>query len=269
MIRHWISCALTRRSFPLLAKASELATKFGISMDQILCGENPFRGLCPGDGGPMTFLPSVILKPTRAQQVGGDKLSLSEIPTRFRKILNLDHETIASHPQMHHVNRWICVRELIQGKSRFFVSEAFERDICKWEVIQDTWKANRGEVKDLFLSEPAKENLKYIHQFSLATTPTTSPIPTRIPKTTIRLSWSQTIEVECYYCLAIENMDRAFWCIEYSIPPELVTESVKASATTASGGEPKQDNIDPWENADKFEWSDDLDDLMDTFSGLV
>ena len=42
LVRQWVSLSFSRRSFSLLARASFIAAKLGISMDDILANQSPF-----------------------------------------------------------------------------------------------------------------------------------------------------------------------------------------------------------------------------------
>ena len=66
LVRGWVSFAFRRRSFSLLTKAAGLATKAGISMDAILCGEakdggdGAQSGAHGGGGGVSPSMPMIV-----------------------------------------------------------------------------------------------------------------------------------------------------------------------------------------------------------------
>ena len=75
ILRQWISFAITRRSFSLMAKASILAKKSGISMDRILCGTDlPKEWSVPPTSyqyPPMDFLRDIVVDTQSEQVVAG------------------------------------------------------------------------------------------------------------------------------------------------------------------------------------------------------
>ena len=263
VLRHWVAFAISRRSFRLLSKASALAAQSNISMDQILCGENNFDVEVTGLDRKMNYLESVLLTPARDQQTSGEPLQLSEIPNHILEAIEcFTHEARRSVD-----HRWMLMREIYCGTSRHYVSPSFERDIASWHAIHETWKANRSEVKSLWL--PTDENIKYsqgfIQQVSLHNLPNTPPKPTRTAKTRIRLKSSVEVEVECVVCLSIINLDHAYWYYEYFIPSSGVDDGKidkKRSPADDVLGPISPDDLAFWENLDEFKWNEELDELL-------
>ena len=254
VIRHWIAYAISRRSFSLLAKASALASKCAISMDQVLCGENDFdAAVVSMDGNRMmTFLPSMILKPGREQHVGADPLALSEVPDNLLEAIDYCRPGSLQHPG----TRLIVIREVKCGLSRYYLSAAMQRDVVSWQRVQDTWKANLMEVKDLWL--PKEEKQKYnrglVEQIALHQNPYTRPKPGRTSSTKIFLASKKVIDVECKQCLTIANLDHAFFSIEY-IPA--AGEKKVHSDSEQSGDNllaSLMDNADDLESASELDW---------------
>ena len=77
VIRFWLSMSITRRSIPLLGKACGLASKSGITMDEILSGDHPFRG----DSG-TSYMEKILTQPAVEQTVVGSRMLLEEIPSK-------------------------------------------------------------------------------------------------------------------------------------------------------------------------------------------
>lgn len=211
---------MTRRSFSLLDRASSLACRCGIQMDQVFCGDNGFPLAATSVDGcrEMSFLPNIILKPSREQHVAGARLTLDEVPHDLLATASRNTET-----------RWICIREMKCGISRYYVSEAMERDVASWDLVQETWKANKIEVNALWMPEGEKSKFSrgFNQQIAIHKEPYTEPKPTCIKETKIRLKDGNEVEVECGLCLKVENLDKAFLSIEYYArePQEAVSTS--------------------------------------------
>jgi len=214
VIRHWVAIAVSRRSFSLLKMASALAENTGITMDMVLSGENMFDDAHVshkrGDRT-MHYLPDIILKPIREQQTSGDPLQLSEIPTHILKDWKMEVTTAETQ-------RWIFCREIRCGSSRFFLSEAFQKDIISWEKVQQAWEENKQgqEVKDLWMSAAGKPQFaKCLFQlFRHYERPDATPKPVELLGTKIHTASTGEKHVDCTLCLHIVNLDHAFLKIE-------------------------------------------------------
>jgi hypothetical protein len=256
LIRHWVSLAITRRSFSLLGKASALATKCRITLDQILCGENDFPLQATGVHRDMQFLQQVMLKPARLQVTSGDRLQWSDLPKDLLQAIGCSDD---NPPHQNPDNRWICVREMKCGKTQFCVSNAFDRDIASWTDMEAVWRANQQAVIDLWI--PPKEEIKYIkaliQQMSLHKEPGIHTVPTRIPATKVRLASKKIQDAQLLLHLAIVNLDHAYGTVEYllsheeTMPPKPTSDEIEETSF--------------WENLEPFEWTGEFDDLLGTF----
>ena len=266
ILRQWIAFAFTRRSFTLLAKASTLAKKSGIPMDRIMCGtdwpaewtvlEKPFPQ--------MQFLRDILCVTLEHQVVEQGRMPFADIPEpllvatyssrmRSRSALAMEQNQITSDltydegnaddfdhdgdynvddddDDQHLGDRLITIKEMNCGVVRFFTSSAFERDVCSWKLMQERWRANSGNVMELFL--PRSELVLYAnclaHQISLHSHPNTPPFPTRLPTTKIILRTGQVVEAECVQCFHIVNIDLSMMYLEY-IPVERTSGSLSQS----------------------------------------
>jgi hypothetical protein len=187
MIRMWFATAIRRRSFDLMAKAAALAKRAGISMDDVFrddsLGREKIMHGVPMDG--MGFLAQVMFMPSDTQQVTGSRLRWSELPealllaaegckteSQSKSLLghsgNQEPEDWNQEPEdlSHLGNRWIIIREIHCGISRYFVSPAFERDIVTWSAVDETYKANKRSVLSLIFTKiESKESvLKAMNQ---------------------------------------------------------------------------------------------------------
>jgi len=152
LIREWVALAFSRRSFNLLARASFIAVKVNISMDDIISNQTPFASAT--DSQPMDFLARDMLLPKNQRTTIGYPISLQEIPWDIFDAVQIDQ----TRPNESVRNRWIGIRWVCQGICRFWVSPLFARDFANLEEITKVWVANSPdkEVVDLFLPKSEK-----------------------------------------------------------------------------------------------------------------
>jgi len=154
LIRHWVALSFSRRSFSLLARASFIASKLGISMDDILSNESPFAGMT--DSQPMDFLARDMLLPKGQRKTLGYPLHIGEVPWDVLRAVKIDPHRLDESVR----NRWICVRWTAQGTTRYWTSQLFARDFASVDEMHRVYAENRGDraVVDLWIpkSEKAK-----------------------------------------------------------------------------------------------------------------
>ena len=215
LIRSWVALAMRRRNFGLLARAGMIADRSGISMDQILCenhAENR-RG--------MDYLYSILLTPAPQQLVLGNRLSWSEMPQGLLAATGCVGATDGlTDPLV--AERWIWVREIRQGVSRYLVTPAFERDIAEWSLIQQTYQENKKSVVELFLapSDIPKHTKALAHQISCHATPGLSLSSNRMRskvkiKNKVRYGGVSSLDVDQVFCMDIQHIDLDFTFAEY------------------------------------------------------
>lgn len=231
-------------------------------MDQVLCGENGFPASATSinNSRMMSFLPDMVLKPSREQQVGGEPLALSEVPEDMLEAIDC-LPTAARNPE----TRWICIRELRCGVSRYYVSTAMQRDVVSLARVQETWRANEMEVNDLWLPKEEKPKFSrgFNQQIAIHKDPFMQPKPTSIKRTRIRLAEGREIEVDCCLCLKLVNLDHAFMSIEYH-----GGESQEAVSTNNSDAELFADMSFLDSLMDEMEATGELDELLQGFDGF-
>mmetsp|Transcript_22272 Transcript_22272/g.33789 ORF Transcript_22272/g.33789 Transcript_22272/m.33789 type:complete len:358 (+) Transcript_22272:62-1135(+) len=278
LIRSWVWLAFSRRSFFLLNKVSTLATSYGIAMDQIFCGENKFSREETGEKREMRSLEEMVLIPRAKQKVLGEaQLDLSTVPQELLKSVEMRHSNDGSRAPSYE-NRWILMRQLLKGGSKYYATAAFQRDIASWSAIQRTWQANEKEVKDLWL--PREENAKYaqalIHQICLHHSPKLPMMPARTAKTKIRLLSSKVEEVECAVAIALPSLDNCFYFLEYYLPENSWTKNAQATSSLdilASVARLEPDDILDgddqgfWDSLVQAQWTPELQELFDTLEG--
>ncbi|CAB9497066.1 expressed unknown protein [Seminavis robusta] len=230
LIRSWVSLSLRRRNFGLLARAGMIADRSGISMDQILCEYGNRRG--------MDFLYSLLLTPAPQQVVLGSRLSWSEIPQSSLIATGCVGATDGlNDPIVAH--RWIWIREIRQGISRYLVTPAFERDIADWSLIQQTYQENKKSVVELFLcpGDISKHTKALAHQIALHAAPNLPRKSSRM-KSKVKLKTKMpnpkggppmsSVEVDQVFCLDIQNLDH-----DYSFQEYVPRVEMPARASTA------------------------------------
>ena len=148
LIRSWVAVAFRRRSFPLLSRATLLATQCEVSMDQIFCGK-AFPSFPLSDPKPMDFLPPLICQDATMSQTSPSSFSWDQLPERLREKIMLRIDVLA----LDFDQEWIFAMRRHQGHVSFFVSESMEDDLVSFESIQATYATNSREVVSLFLSE--------------------------------------------------------------------------------------------------------------------
>lgn len=189
-----------------MQRACSLAIKIGFSMDEIFCEQAGSRE--------MDFLKNIILVPKEAQHLFvPTPLQWTEIPERLLR--NTDTIGISGNRE----GRWIWMRVMIKGESRYLVSEAFERDITPWSSLHKAWEDNQGAVIDLFViaDDKHKHTKSFAHQISLYKDPTVLVDGNRLTRTRIRIRTKNEgiILVDQVTCLEIVNLDVAYLFAEY------------------------------------------------------
>jgi hypothetical protein len=223
LIRQWVSIATLRRSFGLMARASSLAAKCGISFDDIFANESPFAKMTRSP--PMTFLKDSIIKPASQQRVSGPRLQFNEIPSDLLKAVQLH---VRSEQEIED-NRWIIVRLIRHGTSRYFLSPGFEKYVATFDEVQTTWEQNKREVKSLWLEEMEviKYSQSFTHQISSLKTPSSPCTPCKIPGGTMifhnvypdgdmsKRPQRKRIDVEFLSCMKCPDIDTMYLYVEY------------------------------------------------------
>jgi hypothetical protein len=181
LIRSWFAMAFRRRSLGLWAMASKSALRAGINMDDLFYG-----GAGSDNQGwqGVNFLPPLLLLPKETQQVTASRLRWSELPQSLLTLISgiglsrVGGANVEAVPQTagqnsnlepedltHLGHRWITVREINCGISRYFVSPSFERDLATWSDIDKTFKENKMEAHAIFTAPIPGFKAKFIEAF--------------------------------------------------------------------------------------------------------
>lgn len=233
LVRSWVSMALRRRSFSLLSRAGTLANNCGISMDQILCETEMQRG--------MDFLyPFLLTKSAKQEVVDSNGLQPSKVPDSLWKAIGCNSQD----PSLQ--RRWIFMREMQKGLSRYFCSPAFEDNVVTRSQIEETYRSNTKPVVDLFLLDRSAHTRGVAHQISLYKTPGVAPTPCRLSGVKLQTSKSDApVDVDQILCLVIINLDHAVYSVEY-VPRGSADSSTEAKDAISSSETPEWDldNLD-------------------------
>jgi hypothetical protein len=282
ILRQWVSFAMTRRSFGLLAKASALAKKACITMDQILCAQGCPREWWVNTSGsttttstfiprPMDFLPAIALIPSNEQIVCGPPLDFYEIPEALRLATYCSKH--ARDRNCYLGDRWITVKQMLCGINRFFASDAFEREVCSVDLMQTTWKANQQSVTGLYMTEASRKAYGdgLAQQISLHILPNTPPAPIRLPTATdIQLKSGVVVSCHCVMCWHVVTLDLSYMFQELipvrttQIEPIPIKSTTKATEIDVLSKWPEDTVGEPnlLDNIAFLDWSSDLDEWM-------
>ncbi|KAL3935145.1 MAG: hypothetical protein SGARI_003093, partial [Bacillariaceae sp.] len=252
LIRMWTSFALSRRSFSLLARASFIASKCGMNMDDILANKSPFAALT--NTPPMTWLSVSILCPREQQSTLGPRVKPQELPWDLLKAFNIDLNKLVVSPDS--FGRWVILRWNTQGKTRFWASPLFERDFATIDEMERVWVENKKEVIDLFL--PKSEKKKFGASLSKLTflnkEPNAPCYATRTPMKVRPRNSQQTIDVMFVNAFKIIDLDQSihYHEIRLDIPQDKntsggvqarntsVTSTMLADMLSSDGGNKKR-----------------------------
>ena len=209
LVRSWMSIAFRRRSMALLSRAAEMAQKCGISMDQLLCEHPEQRG--------MDFLYPILLTPTHEQlPLGTTPLQHKDIPQALLDATKCpyEHDTFA--------RRWIWIREMHKGQSRFYLTPGFDQEVCSQQRVESTYRSNQGAVVDLFLVNSRSQHIRALaHQISSHQIPNQPLQANRTTGVQLQTVFSnEPRPVDQIACVAILSLDHAFLYTEY-IPTDV------------------------------------------------
>ena len=155
LIREFISLALSRRSFGLLHKASDLAVKFDIEMDTTLSGVEKATGneSVNCSGGRMDSLLSMLLKPRTAQALPTKECSMlsPNLPTSL--LSHIAPSQCSSFGNLNVGNRWIFIRETSMGNTNFYCSPMFEKHVLPWALISKLYEDNVADIFSIIFAD--------------------------------------------------------------------------------------------------------------------
>jgi len=212
LIREWVALAFSRRSFSLLARASFIACKMNIPMDDIISNQSPFA--IATDSQPMEFLARDILLPKSQRKTIGYPIELQEIPWDLFEAVQIDRNRASESVS----NRWIGIRWSCQGVCRFWVSPLFARDFASLEEISKVWIENskEKEVVDLFLpkSEKGKFGTEIFNLLFVNYRPGMGCFVVKNPYKVKKRNVEEPIEVNVIQTMKLVDLDSMFHYFE-------------------------------------------------------
>lgn len=238
LIREWVALAFSRRSFALLARASFVASKMKIPMDDIISNQSPFAAAT--DSQPMEFLARDLLSPKNERVTIGYPIELGEIPWELLNAVNIDTNQPAESVR----NRWIVVRWTSQGISRFWGSPLFSRDFATVDEICEVFAANSGEkeVIDLLMakSEKAKFAQGVFNLLFVNHKPNMEPFVIRNEYMIVQRKSPVPILADVIQAMKLIDLDSMIHYIEIQMPDNKVEHSMGDKTSSVN----KREHVD-------------------------
>jgi len=271
LIRDWVSLAFSRRSFDLLARASFIAAKMKIPMDDIISNQSPFAAATESE--PMDFLARDLLLPKSARKTLGYPIDLQEVPWDLLRAVQIDPtragECVA--------NRWIALRWTCQGIGRFWASPLFARDFASVEEIGETFAANsnKKEVIDLFLpkSEKPKFSQGIFNLLFVNHKPNMEPFAIKNEYFVVKRNDPTPIKVDVIQSMKLIDLDSMIMYFEIQFQDKKIEHLMGNRAPSN-----KREHVDVYQNnpnddplvSDSIEFTDiEMTDEMEEFLKLI
>jgi hypothetical protein len=252
LIREWVALAFSRRSFSLLARASFIACKMDIPMDDIISNQSPFA--IATDSQPMEFLARDILLPKSQRKTIGYPIELEEIPWDLFEAVQIDANRAIEGVR----NRWIGIRWQRQGICRYWVSPLFSRDFASLEEISKVWIENSKdkEVIDLFLpkSEKGKFGTEIFNLLFVNYRPGMGCFVVKNPYKVIKRNTPEPIDVNVIQTMKLVDLDSMFHYFEIQFKDRTAEHLM---------GENTSDNMNKRDHADLYVDNVNDDPIMD------
>lgn len=215
MIRQWIAIAFSRRSFSLLARASFMAAKLNIPMDEIISNQSPFAAAT--DSQPMDFLARDLLLAKGERKTLGFPIDLREVPWDVLDSVQID----CNRPEESTLNRCAAIRWTINGCVRFWASPLFEKDFATVDEMSQVWEENSDdkEVVDLFLSQGSKARFaQNIFNSIFVNHKPNMPCFVTKAKYEVKTRKGETFETNVIQTIKLIDLDAKIQYIEIMIP---------------------------------------------------
>ena len=212
LIRMWVALSFSRRSFSLLARASFIAARLGISMDEIISNQSSFA--IDSDSRPMDFLGRDILVPKGQRKSFGFPLNIEEIPWDILEAVQID----PVRPDETFRNRWCAIRLTQHGISRFLTSPLFTRDFSSIDEINKVWDENKPnkEVVDLWMpkSEKGKFSQDIFNNIFLHNKPNMPCFVTKTRYNVFKRNSTQVTEANVIMTIKLIDLDTCYHYME-------------------------------------------------------
>jgi len=212
LIRMWVALSFSRRSFSLLARASFIASRMGISMDEIISNQSSFA--IDSGSQPMDFLGRDILLPKGQRKTVGLPLNIEEIPWELLEAVQID----PVRPNETFRNRWCAIRMTVQGTIRFLTSPLFTRDFSSIDEINKVWDENKPnkEVVDLWMpkSEKGKFSQDIFNNIFLHNKPNMPCFVTKTRYNVFKRNSTQVTEANVIMTIKLIDLDTCYHYME-------------------------------------------------------
>ena len=267
LIRMWVSLAFSRRSFCLLARASFIAGKMKIPMDDIFSNQSPFAGATGSK--PMDFLASSILLPKGQQKTFGYPLDLRQVPWDLLEAVQIDPNRLDESVR----NRVIVIRWATQGITSFWTSPLFARDFATTAEIGRTWEENRDdhEVFDFFLPKSEKVAIAQ-HIFNLMFVNKKPNMPCFVTKNLSKVrkrNDPETIQANVIQTMKLINLDSSIHYLEIQFLDQHFPENRSFTTNKRNHADEDLENLEPI-MCDGIEFTDiSITDDMEEFLKLI
>jgi len=212
LIRQWVALSFSRRSFSLLARASFIAAKMGISMDEIISNKSTVAAA--SDSQPMEFLSRDMLLSKNQRKTVGFPLDIQEVPWDVLTAVQINPH----RPDETFRNRWCAIRSTSEGITRFLVSPLFSRDFASVDEFNQCYSENKPgkEISDLFIpkSEKGKFSQDLINNLFLHNKPNMPCFVTKTRYNVLKRNSTQVTLANVIMTLKLTDLDKWFQYVE-------------------------------------------------------
>jgi hypothetical protein len=239
LVRHWFSLAIRRRSTYLISRAFNLANQMGLSMDEmILPNINSKVSNNERAAERMARTTQLLLKKKSLQVVCLPRISFHQLPLPFQCILK--RPSVSQSVD----ERWIIIRHDVDGQMGLFMSKAFERDICSFEVARETFIQNERTITSLWQPDHLMEQQQSIDAKGLGAllcqNDTKSGLPVRpfYVRQCIKTLHGEEVDVTLMSSLIIEDFCNGWIFKEYIVGHTSNLPCVSALCSVRGSSEP-------------------------------
>lgn len=242
LLRQWVALAFTRRSFSLLARASFIAAKMQIPMDDILSNQSPFAAAT--DSEPMEQIARDLLLPKSERVTIGYPVDLQEVPWDLFQAVQIDPR----QPEEGVRNRWINIRWTCQGITRYWCSPLFSRDFATVEEVGEVYAANKDkEVIDLFFpkSEKAKFSQGMFNLLFVNHKPNMEPFVIKHEYNVNKRNHPVPIKADVIQTVKVVDLDSVFFYFEIQMRDRQIMDTPFIGDKTSSMNKRELIDVDP------------------------
>jgi len=211
IVRSWVGLAFSRRSFSLLARASFVAAKMKIPMDDIVSNQSIFSAVT--DSQPMDYLATDILLPKSQQKTLGYPIDIREVPWEVLESVQIDPNRLQESIR----NRVIAIRWQANAATRYWTSPLFARDFATTAEFGQVWEENRDDRETIDLFLPPSEKPKFAQNlFNIFFVNNKPHMPCFVTKDlyTVQKRNKETIEANVIQTVKLIDLDSSIHYVE-------------------------------------------------------